>query len=548
MLKVRWKTAVDIALPAGIALLMIVFYVFMFYANTGIINGSSYAALGDDSYISVRYAKNFYEGNGFAWNVGEAPVEGFTNFLWVLWIAFLMLFAGDPTVLMFVSSAGFHIAAVVLLYRFLRKKAGSGWVLAGVLSLLMASWKPIHVQVRNGLEGPLLLVLFMTAMYLIITEKPVGRRMIIGAWIAGLLPLVRPSGLYYTGVLLACFVFEYVWPERENLVEAIKKWRWVWAGFFAPFFLITLFRVVYFGDWLPNTYYLKVSNRPGRIGFGMDYVYRFYKSFYGTPFLIPMFLYFQFKSKPWQRVLVFGLFGNLAYVAYQGGDAWDNWRFMLLFLPVFLVLTASLFKGDYEKRSPVKFFMIGIVAVLLFSAKLDMWTMVKTVKNGSLQAKPSKIFRTPSAENIRLGLLLKSICSKDAVIGEFWAGAVPYYSELTTIDMLGKSDRHIARLPSCKRGARPGHDKFDFDYVVGLKPDIIISRYKLGAADAHAAMQRVKKSYDPAGAVLLTNRRFLEEYRPLESVLSKRWRGIYVRIDSDKYDLTNLEETERNLL
>ena len=538
----------DIAVPTGIALLMIIFYMFMFYANSGIIDGSTYVALGDDSYISVRYAKNFYEGNGFTWNAEEAPVEGFTNFLWVLWIAFLMLFSGDPTALMFFSSAGFHIAAVVLLYRFLRKKVGSGPVLAALLSMLLASWKPIHVQVRNGLEGPLLLVLFMTAMYLILGDKPNPRRMVVGAAIAGLLPLVRPSGLYFTGVLLACFVFEYVWPERETLVETIKKWRWVWAGFFAPFLLITLFRVIYFGDWLPNTYYLKVYNRPGRIAFGMDYVYRFYKSFYGTPFLIPMFLYFQFKSKPWQRVLAFGMLGNLVYVAYQGGDAWDNWRFMLLFLPVFLVLTASLFKPEYEKRSPVKFLMIGIVAVLLFSAKLDMWTMVKTVKNGKLQPRPAKVFRTPSAENIRLGLLLKAICRKDAVVGEFWAGAVPYYSELTTIDMLGKSDRHIARLPSCKPGARPGHDKFDFDYVVGLKPDIIISRYKLGAEGAAAAMQKVKKGFDPAGAVLLANRRFLKEYKPLESVLSKRWRGIYVRIDSNKYDLTRLEEIERNLL
>ena len=49
-------------------------------------NASQYHFLGDDAFISFRYAQNLVEGHGLVWNPGEA-VEGYTNFLWVLLMA-----------------------------------------------------------------------------------------------------------------------------------------------------------------------------------------------------------------------------------------------------------------------------------------------------------------------------------------------------------------------------------------------------------------------------------------------------------------------------
>ena len=48
------------------------------------------------------------------------------------------------------------------------------------------------------------------------------------------------------------------------------------------------------------------------------------------------------------------------------------------------------------------------------------------------------------------------------------AGAVPFYSDLPTLDMAGLNDRHIARL----EGAR--HNKWDPGYVLGRKPAFIV--------------------------------------------------------------------------
>jgi arabinofuranosyltransferase len=48
----------------------------------------------DDAFISFTFAKSFVEGNGLTWS--GSRVEGYTNFLWVLWIALGMKLGIEP--------------------------------------------------------------------------------------------------------------------------------------------------------------------------------------------------------------------------------------------------------------------------------------------------------------------------------------------------------------------------------------------------------------------------------------------------------------------
>ncbi len=50
-------------------------------------HGRLYFTLIDDAMISMRYAAHLAHGYGLVWNVGEAPVQGFTNPLWTLLMA-----------------------------------------------------------------------------------------------------------------------------------------------------------------------------------------------------------------------------------------------------------------------------------------------------------------------------------------------------------------------------------------------------------------------------------------------------------------------------
>ena len=38
----------------------------------------------DDAYISFRYAEHLAQGTGLTFNPGEAPVEAYSNFLWIV--------------------------------------------------------------------------------------------------------------------------------------------------------------------------------------------------------------------------------------------------------------------------------------------------------------------------------------------------------------------------------------------------------------------------------------------------------------------------------
>ena len=38
----------------------------------------------DDALIAMRYARHLTEGYGLAWNPGAGPVEGYSNFLYVM--------------------------------------------------------------------------------------------------------------------------------------------------------------------------------------------------------------------------------------------------------------------------------------------------------------------------------------------------------------------------------------------------------------------------------------------------------------------------------
>ncbi|MGB9873091.1 MAG: hypothetical protein ACPLYD_15730, partial [Anaerolineae bacterium] len=156
----------------------------------------------------MRYARHLSEGRGLVWNVGEKPIEGYTNFLWVVWIAVLMLFIEDPSFLMIASGAALHALSVAFLYLFLRKAFRCHLGVAALAACLLAVWEPIRIQVLNGLEAPMLLFLFIVAVYFLFGDSTNKLHIFMGSFLAGLLPLVRPDGLIFL-IIENCFAFVY---------------------------------------------------------------------------------------------------------------------------------------------------------------------------------------------------------------------------------------------------------------------------------------------------------------------------------------------------
>lgn len=216
----------------------------------------------DDAGISFAYARNLAAGHGLVAQPGLPPVEGYSNFLFVLLIAaFYAVGAFDlvwtPKALAFALTA----SSFAVLHRALRQlpewpSSATTWTLT--LLALQTSFVAWSV---SGLETPLYVFLLCLLLHraIAITTRPVPR-LIDVAWMGLLttgIAMTRPDGIVYLAPTAGVLGAGFVWPRGVPR----STWRRLLASYLASFtaaygaFLV--FRWWYFHDILPNTYYAK---------------------------------------------------------------------------------------------------------------------------------------------------------------------------------------------------------------------------------------------------------------------------------------------------
>lgn len=83
----------------------------------------------EDAAILMRYSKNLAEGNGTVWNIGETPVDGATDFLFMVAVAFLYK-VGIPLEISVLSIIYIsHILTIIIVYVSIRTLyKGAQWM------------------------------------------------------------------------------------------------------------------------------------------------------------------------------------------------------------------------------------------------------------------------------------------------------------------------------------------------------------------------------------------------------------------------------------
>jgi hypothetical protein len=279
--------------------------------------------------------------------------------------------------------------------------------------------------------------------------------------------------------------------------DASNRKQHLWWGFgllAASAVLQTGLRLWYYGDWLPNTYYLKVVGVSvfDRIERGLDVFGDFIWGSGWFLMVLPLISLLLWRNTT--TLLLFALLaGQILYSIYVGGDAWEHKgganRFIAIVMPLFFVtfvytldkvraeLTQARRKPTYQLVSQVA--MAAVVLTSLFSFNVinennpvDKWTLIKR-----------PIFVPGTQRYVTLGLLLNEITTEDAKIAVVTAGNIIYFAERTGVDMLGKADRVVARSQPHDNGGtfdnvdevfRPGHNKWDYEYSINqLMPDVV---------------------------------------------------------------------------
>ena len=96
-----------------------------------------------------------------------------------------------------------------------------------------------------------------------------------------------------------------------------------------------LWRRWYFGDWLPNTYYLRFHDVPTRTTMGIYYLAQFGIRYGGMIALV--LLQLVSGRQPVGRWLAWLPVAALLYAAYAGGDELAEFRFYAPVVPLMIV-------------------------------------------------------------------------------------------------------------------------------------------------------------------------------------------------------------------
>ncbi|MEX2582154.1 MAG: hypothetical protein WD766_02710 [Gemmatimonadota bacterium] len=308
------------------------------------IGEETYFSLFDDAMISMRYARNLAEGHGLRWNIGEPPVEGFTNFLWTLWMAVLHLLpVPDSKVSLLVMLSGIVILAANLwvVYRITLAVSDGSRLAAAIALTFVALYYPLVFWTLRGMEVGLLTLIVNGGILVSLAMDREFRTDRLAALLALFVAaiLVRPDG-FIPFAAIGGFVVMTAGPARRILVGLSFA-----ATFLGATGLLTAFRLVYYGSPVPNTYYLKIDGASTleRLQVGLD-------ALSSTAFLhlgIPIFLTLALGRRLLDPrfLLLSGVFLiQCAYSAYVGGDAWEwmNYanRYISVGVPALLVVSA----------------------------------------------------------------------------------------------------------------------------------------------------------------------------------------------------------------
>ncbi len=478
------------------------------FKTSFIVEGTRYFILNDDAMISMRYARNLAEGHGLVWNPGER-VEGITNPLWAGYMALWHLTPLPPnlTSLPIQMTGLLLLTANLFVVRGLAQRLFRAESIGLLAALLTAFYYPLNNWALLGMEVGALTLLVSLAVYRSVVAQQSGRFSATPYWLLGVATLVRIDAAVPFLVILGVNVLLDAAQRRRHLLTG----GLILLGFLGG---QTVLRYAYYGEWLPNTYYLKVEgvSLVSRIKNGLAPLLRFVWNMEPVLFLLPFLLpLFRRHYASWLIVLVIA--AQLVYSVYVGGDAWEHRgganRYISIAMPLFFLAYVAVVRHIWQAalatvsglRWPAVLRLVsqaGLLALvglslLRFNALLGTHSLNKLVLRGL------PTFVDGNVEYVRIANALNRFAEPDARIAVVTAGVIPYLTDLYSIDLLGKSDPVIAHLPS-HTGAgfegfsqfRPGHSKWDYQYsIVELQPDIVVQLW----ADADSIRPYIREHY-----------------------------------------------------
>lgn len=429
--------------------LIVIYLAYLFFA----LNIFSWVI--DDLYIYFRYVNNFLSGNGIVFNKGEY-VEGFSSFSWFLILSLAAYLKLPLELSSKISGMIFALVILLLVFKICEKQKLEMFSFAACCMMMFSL--PFILWSISGFEIMFYIFLLLITFYKIVNLNDHPVYYLFVSILIFLISISRPEGLCFSLVSIILIFF-----TAQNKLYTLK----ISAAYLFLFGSFLLFRYIYFGDLLPNTYYAKIGhNIFGYYEFrtyknGIFYILFFFRD--NPQFIIPFFLfpliYKRIKSNKFFLFILIFISVQFIFVIFSGGDWMVDYRFMIPAIPFLSILTVVSIKEFTQVFNPGKLifntgilFLLLIIVLNLFlsdytiiNKETILWNNVKNVSNE-----------------------IKKDISPDELTAIGSAGIIPYtLKDVTFIDMVGLTNKFVA-----KNGLRHGtwFEKSLPEYVYGNNP------------------------------------------------------------------------------
>lgn len=490
----------------------------------------------DDAGITFAYARSLALGNGLVSQPGLLPVEGYSNTLWLLLLTPFFLFdLFHPYIvpkLLGLFMVGFAYWA---LYRSIVHTTGQHLVALVALSAISINVS-FAVWTCSGLENSLLVALLAILAWQLIeyscrSEPALRHTIAVGLTAVGI-ALTRPDGVIYMLLFPVLVLTNFAGSTNASFSGRLTRLAQYVGSVLLLYGGFLLFRFLYFGRWLPNTYYAKGGPSSGDLwsamtlrGQYLEKCQQLLESVFGSNlwYLIPCFMLI--VAVPWLKTNIrtrvpWILMTLTSYAAFMllPSDWMREYRFatpFIVFIYVLIALMGSHLITTLVKNVRVRT-IIGLAAVVVFVGASFINQLPRYRAFYKWPVVPFSVVAKEYAYRFNryadeLGISGGSVLLPDV-------GGALYYSKLRIIDLGGLCDTTIAR--TLAKNQREFYD-YVFDEV---RPTFI---HIHGAWTARANLDA-----DP---------RFRSDYKPIieykdKWVLRRRGKemmsGNYVRRDA----------------
>lgn len=399
----------------------------------------------DDAYISFVYAKNLIQGHGLTYN--GVWVEGYSNFLWTILMAPVIALGGEPLTMARVISLMCSVATLFLTNRLIEISVPG--ITTGVRSLALMA---VAVNVSfmawtlGGLETALMTLEVILFVYCELHPNEQMRRW--SPLVVLACALTRPEGAMLFPILLVYRRLYRLQPLGQMMRQSL--------AFVLPFGTFLLWRYLTYGEWVPNTALVKLNAALQTVEMAARWLLAYLELRPLVAVLMVLGVFMGLRRGLWRQrnwslmLMVAGAF--IAFVLYAGPDWMPHYRFLMPIIPLSGIVMALAFSDLHSvvgRRIAVSM-GVGAIAFELILA----FTMV---------IPQTPLFGDYTDGLVRAGQWIHQNTTPQDVIAVVDAGALAYYSERRTLDIIGLNDAHVAHT------AR----RSDAAYILAQRPKII---------------------------------------------------------------------------